>query len=297
MTKLSKPSILVKPTLDTKFSVDYEWWERNDEDLRTYLLSHVLPEQRDRLSVAEEGSVIDYIDPETGEVSRLDELNLAIKMAAADPNFINPQTSLVDSVFRVFLANGNIPQTPLELADKTGRKSFHNIKDVQWLAHLQRCSPSHRRIKEPTHLMSRVINTDSTGKKRNQYMRTGAELLRRLSQKETLDAEVPDMVSQLVFCLREIDEGIDQSARAWEKRDYWMKAEEFRQRWYWVSDLADQLQMLVFDDEWDRLPELMIKLLPHFSDIKVNKFMRKEGSWDGFYKRLLQEKPPERQSK
>ena len=31
--------------------------------------------------------------------------------------------------------------------------------------------------------MGRVINTDSTGKQRNQSMRTGAELLRRLSQK------------------------------------------------------------------------------------------------------------------
>ncbi len=141
--------------------------------------------------------------------------------------------------------------------------------------------------------MSRVINTDSTGKKRNQLMRTSAELLRRLSQKTTVDDEVADMVAQLVFCLREIDDGIDQSARAWEKRDYWMKAEEFRQRWHWVGDMADQLQVLVFDDEWDRLPEMLIKILPYFSDIKVNKFMRKDGSWDGFYQRLLQEKPPE----
>ena len=128
MTKLSKPSMLVKPTLDTKFSVDYEWWDRSSEDLRTYLLSHVLPEQRDRLSTIEEGSVIDYIDPQTGEVSQLDELNLAIRMAAADPNFINPQTSLVDSVFRVFLANGNVPQTPRELAEQTGRNASTILK-------------------------------------------------------------------------------------------------------------------------------------------------------------------------
>jgi hypothetical protein len=139
--------------------------------------------------------------------------------------------------------------------------------------------------------MSRVINTDSTGKKRNQNMRTGAELLRRLSQKTTVDHEAHDMVAQLVYCLREIEEGIDQSARAWEKRDYWMKAEEFRQRWYWVGDMADQLQSLIFNDEWDRLPAMMIKLLPYFSEIKVNKYMRKEGSWAGCYQRLLREKP------
>ena len=128
MKTLSKPSLLVKPTLDTRFSIDYSWWDRSSEDLRTYLLSHLLPEQRERLSTSEAGSVVDYIDPDTGEVSQLDELNLALKIASEDPQFINPQTSLVDSVFRVFLANGNQPLTPTELAERTGRSSSTILK-------------------------------------------------------------------------------------------------------------------------------------------------------------------------
>ncbi|HLV36313.1 MAG TPA: hypothetical protein VKY59_14395 [Spirillospora sp.] len=128
VTSGNKPSILVKPTLDTKFYIDYSWWDRSTDDLRMYLLSHVLPEQRDRLINAEAGSVIDYIDPETGEVFQLDELQLAIRQAAEDPNFINPQTSLVDSVFRVFLANGNQPLSPRELAEATGRSASTILK-------------------------------------------------------------------------------------------------------------------------------------------------------------------------
>lgn len=129
MSASSKPSFLVKPTLDTKFFIDYSWWERDDsEDLRIYMLSHVLPEQRDRLRDSEADRVIDYIDPETGEVTQLDELKLAIRQATEDPNFINPQTSLVDSVFRVFLANGNTPLTPRELAEKTGRSASTILK-------------------------------------------------------------------------------------------------------------------------------------------------------------------------
>lgn len=142
--------------------------------------------------------------------------------------------------------------------------------------------------------MSRVINTDSAGKKRNQNMRTGAELLRHLSQKSNLDDEARDMVALLVFSLREIDEGIDTSAQAWEKRDYWMKAEEFRQRWHWTGDMADELQTVIFEDSWQRLPELMVRLLPYFSDIKINKFMRKPSLWKGSYARLMREKPPQR---
>lgn len=125
-----KPSSLIKPTLDTKFHIDYSWWDRSSEDLRLYLLSHLLPEQRERLSQSEAGSTVDYVDPESGEVKQLDELGLAIQMAAQDPNFINPHTSLVDSIFRVFLANGNIALSPRELAERTGRPAALILKTL-----------------------------------------------------------------------------------------------------------------------------------------------------------------------
>ena len=139
--------------------------------------------------------------------------------------------------------------------------------------------------------MSRVINTDSTGKQRNQIMRTGAEILRRLSQKTAIDSEVKDMLAMLVYCFREIEEGIDQSAQAWEKRDYWVKAEELRQRWSWPGDVADQIQAMIFQEDWNMLPPLMVKLLPRFADIKITKLTRDETLWQGTYERLMKEKP------
>lgn len=125
-----KPGILLKPTLDTKFHIDYSWWNKSNEDLRMYLLSHLLPEQRERLSHNDEARIVDYVDPDTGEVFQLDELGLAIQIAAEDPNFINEQTSLVDSIFRVFLANGNLPLTPDELAERTGRSAQTILKTL-----------------------------------------------------------------------------------------------------------------------------------------------------------------------
>ena len=127
-TTAGKPSFLIKPTLDTKFHIDFSWWEKSSEDLRTYLLSHLLPEQRERLSQTEEDRAVDYIDPDTGEVQELDELGLAIQIAAEDENFINSHTSLVDSVFRVFLANGNLPMTPRELEEHTERSAQTILK-------------------------------------------------------------------------------------------------------------------------------------------------------------------------
>ncbi|MDD9956130.1 MAG: hypothetical protein OXP68_07900 [Anaerolineaceae bacterium] len=119
---------LIKPTLRTRFYVDYDWWQRSQEDLRIYLLSHIQPVQRERLSKNSRNAWIDFIDPDTGEVFRMDELTFAIRQAALAPDFINPQTSLVDSVFRVFLANDNEPQNPLQLAELTGRSATTILK-------------------------------------------------------------------------------------------------------------------------------------------------------------------------
>lgn len=137
--------------------------------------------------------------------------------------------------------------------------------------------------------MSRVVNTNSPGKERNQLMRTAAELLRRLSQKPDVDDEAKDMMALLVFCLRQIDAGIESSAEAWEKRDYWIKAEQLRQRWAWAGKSAADLQAVVQNESWEQMPVVMTDLFPHFADIKVTKFTRDAKMWAGAYNRLRAE--------
>ncbi len=141
--------------------------------------------------------------------------------------------------------------------------------------------------------MGRVINPDSAGKQRTQLMRTCAEMLRLLSQKPEIDDEAKDFLATVVFSLREIDEGIEASAQAWEKRDYWMKADELRQRWAWPGKIADELAALIFADAWDKLPMMLVKMLPYFNDIKITKLTRKEDTWVGAYMRLIRERPPQ----
>jgi hypothetical protein len=137
--------------------------------------------------------------------------------------------------------------------------------------------------------MSRVVNTNNPGKTRSRWMRLSAELLRRLSQKAELDGDAKDMAAQLVYCLREIDDGIEASAAVWEKRDYWIKAEQLRQRWAWAGNAAASLERVVRDDAWDSLPGMMVALFAHFGDIKVTKFMRDSSEWRGAYQRLKDE--------
>lgn len=137
--------------------------------------------------------------------------------------------------------------------------------------------------------MSRTFKVDSPGKIRNQMMRTAAEALRHLSQKSKLDDETKDLAALLVYTLRQIDEGIEESAQAWEKRDYWIKAERFRQRWSWAGRTATELEAIIREGDWDQLPVLLAALLPHFAKIRVIRFTRKPSLWKGAYERLMSE--------
>src|SRR6266849_5754568 len=122
--------------------------------------------------------------------------------------------------------------------------------------------------------MTGVVNSDSVGKARSQHMRTAAEVMRRLSLKSELDDEVKDMAAALVFCFREIEDGIEEAMVAWEKRNYWNKVEQFRQQWTWVGRASANLEQLIRTEAWDQLPAQLASLFGHFSEITINKFTR-----------------------
>ena len=137
--------------------------------------------------------------------------------------------------------------------------------------------------------MSRVISTDGPGKTRDQLRRTVAEALRRLSQKPQLDDEAKDLAALIVFCMHGIADTVDQTVTAWEKRDYWMKAERFREEWRWVEPVADELSAVIYGSQWDQLPSALAQLMPHFADIKIKKMTRQPRLWQGAYERLVRD--------
>jgi hypothetical protein len=117
-----KPAALVKPTLDTPFHIDFEWWEREARDFRVYLRSYLCSEHRTIFERHTDIEEIDWIDEDTAEVTRVNGLQHILRVhCSLQPDYITPSTSLIDAVFRVFLANNNKPLTPAELGARTRR--------------------------------------------------------------------------------------------------------------------------------------------------------------------------------
>jgi hypothetical protein len=135
--------------------------------------------------------------------------------------------------------------------------------------------------------VSRVINPNGPGPRRNQALRTVAEALRHLSGKPKLDAEARDMAAAIALALDEVSHTVEESATAWDDRDYYLKADRFRRDWIWAGKAAGELSALIRQDRWEQLPPLLAGLLPHIAGITITKFTRPAEFWEGAHARLL----------
>jgi hypothetical protein len=120
----SKRKSLIKPKLTTPFRIDFDWWKKHDRNWRVYLRSFLCEEHQEMYENMDNDEMIDWVDPETAEVTQVDGLqHILITHCAKQDDFLNSRMALVDSVFRVFLANGNKPMTPEELGETLNRSA------------------------------------------------------------------------------------------------------------------------------------------------------------------------------
>lgn len=121
MTKRPRPAVrppaLKRPTAETRFFIDYDWWERSNLDLKTYLYSRL--DIGEDLQLEGDDAKVDLIDPATGEVRQVDGFQYVLQTYFSQlPDDFAAQTSTVDAVFYVLLANGNQPMTAQAIAER-----------------------------------------------------------------------------------------------------------------------------------------------------------------------------------
>jgi hypothetical protein len=114
----------IKPNLNTKFHVDFDWWKRSGRDFRVFLRGNLCPECQRTFHASLDTEEIDWIDPDTAEVKRVDGLWQALRTHCSKlPDYITDETPLVTAIFRTFLANDNTPLSAIELQQQIGKKT------------------------------------------------------------------------------------------------------------------------------------------------------------------------------
>jgi hypothetical protein len=118
----AKKFSMVKPTLDTPFHIDFEWWQTHDSDWRVFLRNLLCDAHQSAYAAQDDDVVVDFVDPETAEVKSVDGLlHTLLNHCAKSLDFITKDSSLISIVFRVFLANDNHPLSANELSQKINR--------------------------------------------------------------------------------------------------------------------------------------------------------------------------------
>jgi len=111
------------PTMDTKFHIDLEWWWQSTRDIRVYLKEILCDQCNADYGDQQNQEEIDWIDGQTGEVTRVDALWHCLRTCCSlKPEYISPNTPVVDAIFRTFIANGNKPLSVSELYEILDRR-------------------------------------------------------------------------------------------------------------------------------------------------------------------------------
>ena len=134
--------------------------------------------------------------------------------------------------------------------------------------------------------MSRVINPDSAGKDRTRLTKAIVLAIRELAKQSEPTPAARDLAAFIALALSAIAEGIDASVAAWEKRDYWVKADKFRMEWMWAGTIASKMKSAVLEEDWGAVALLLPQIAGKLGRIQVSDNHRLGKPWDGAYKNL-----------
>ena len=131
--------------------------------------------------------------------------------------------------------------------------------------------------------MSRIIKPQSSSNLRRKIMQGMAFSLNRAAQSVPQDIDIKDVAAFVILGLQEIVASVDQTASAWEKRDYWLKADKFRLEWIWAEHNLRQISQALETEEWGEMTVAFGDLAGHLSDVKIPQKLKDTRPWVGAF--------------
>ena len=134
--------------------------------------------------------------------------------------------------------------------------------------------------------MSRVINPDSAGKERTRLTKAIVISIRELAKQSNPGKEARDLAAFIALALLAIADGIDVSVAAWEKRDYWVKADRFRMDWAWAGQMGEKMKSAILAEDWGSVAMLSAQIAQKLYKVKVSEKHKMGTPWVGSWKQL-----------
>lgn|GEM_PF-561896 len=130
------------------------------------------------------------------------------------------------------------------------------------------------------------IKTETAGKDRNKLVRDILITIRELNQESSFEQASRDKVAFISLNLYSIYKGIDESVLAWEKRNYWAKADKFRMEWQWTLYSAREIKNALINEDIPAMMNQFAVIFTKFSQKTLPKSARVSRPWQGSEKTL-----------
>jgi hypothetical protein len=117
--------------------------------------------------------------------------------------------------------------------------------------------------------LGRIIRTTNPTRQRNNSIKQMSTEIREYLKNPHTDGDIFQLGANLAAPLKEIRESVDRTAAAWEKRDYWLKADAFRRQWFWAEKFHSAVEKAVVSRDLPGLQQLVIELGEKLSSLKA----------------------------
>lgn len=134
--------------------------------------------------------------------------------------------------------------------------------------------------------LSRIINPGSAGKERSHLSKAVVVAVRQMALQSEPGIEARDLAAFIVLALEKIAGTIDISVAAWEKRDYWVKADKFRMEWAWTGQLAKKIRNGLRTDNWNEIAQAAAQAAQRLNKVSVAPGNRLGKPWVGAWETL-----------
>jgi len=133
--------------------------------------------------------------------------------------------------------------------------------------------------------VSRVINPENAGRNRTRLLQWIALACAQVMKQRSLEIR-SDEVAFIAAALEEIAAGVDVTTTAWEKRDYWLKADQFRRQWEWTGRSARRLRAAIERGDSSDAVLALTDLAPRLAGVTLPKRLPNELPWKGAHEKL-----------
>lgn len=103
--------------------------------------------------------------------------------------------------------------------------------------------------------MSRIIKTQNGYRVREKALKLIGVAISEFNYANNIE-DCLNIAAFIALSLDEIENSVRETADAWEKRDYWVKADQFRSEWGWVGMTKNNLVKAVLSQDLNKIGEV-----------------------------------------